>query len=560
MTTTQTSYPAATTQILSSGHKEIGRLMIGASTLVLLLALIAAGGAAFEATDLATFDLFQNGGQFRQIWSFAREALILGAIFPGFVGLGLYAVPLQVGANGLAFEKGATAGFWIWVAGLILLVVSYVFDGGPGGERLDFVLLWTMSAALMAVGLIWCLSSIAATLLAGRAQGMDLSDAPVSAWAFLVFAFSGSFVLGAFVAELVVSFIRVRSGHLPLGNTSELLTTMAPFVRSASALVLLVPVLGLASEVVAVHTDRPITDTRPAMVPIGFLGFLSVIGGSAYFTSIRLVENVYFHGLVAAGMVGCVASIWFYNFVKIAKSRKLSPALLGSSLSLKLALAASVLIAVDAIGTRISEIGIDPLSISTVDPDLIDGGLLEAEGLFAFGAVFPLVVGAGLVCLQAASLHWSVKIWGRHIKSSLVMMSVVFTAVGAVVWAIGQIASTVSIDTLELAVGAADNGGEWFAVLPVAGMVAMVVGSLVMISNIASLATSKVTGSAKPKWEGLTLEWATANPPVKENFVSPPVVSSAVPLTEDVFVSVSDNKGPELEAASDMPELEAGVS
>lgn len=558
MTTTKTSSPAATTQLLSSGHKEVGRLMVGASVLVTLIALVAAAAAGFEAIDLVAFDLFQNADQFRQIWSAAREVLILGAIFPGFVGLALYMVPLQVGANGLAFEKGATAGFWIWAVGLVLLVVSYVFDGGPAGERLDFVLLWTMAASLMAIGLIWALASVAATVIAGRAQGMDLSDVPVSVWSFLVFAFTASFVLGAFIAELVISYIRVRSGHLPIGNTFELLSTSAPFMRSASSLFLLVPVLGLVTEVIAVHTDRPVTDTRPVMVPIGFLGFLSVVGGSAYFTSIRLVENVFFHGLVLAAAFGCVGSVLFYNLVKILRSRKLSPITIGALTGLELSFAAAGLLAVDTIGTRISLIEINALSVSTVQTELIDTGILEAEGLYAFGAVFPLLVGAALVGIHAAALHWSVKIWGRHLKSSMVLGSNLLVGIGAAVWAVGQVAATLSLDSVELSVGAADNSGEWFAALPVIGLLAMGVGSLLTIVNVASLATSKVTGSAKPKWEGLTLEWATANPPIRENFSSPPVVSSAVPLTEEVFVAVEE--APEIESKSDIPELEAGVS
>ncbi len=558
MTTTKTSSPAATTQILSSGHKEVGRLMIGASVLVTLIALVAAAAAGFEAIDLASFDLFQNADQFRQIWSVAREVLILGAILPGFVGLALYMVPLQVGANGLAFEKGATAGFWTWAAGLVLLVISYVFDGGPAGERLDFVLLWTMAAGLMAIGLIWALASVAATVLAGRAQGMDLSDAPVSVWSFLVFAFSGSFVLGVFVAELAISYIRLRSGHLPIGNTFELLSISAPFLRSASSLFVLVPVLGLTTEVVAVHTGRPVVDTRPVMVPIGFLGFLAAVGGSAYFTTIRPVESVFFHGLVLAGALGCIGSVLFYNLVKIIKSKKFSSITMGAFAGLQLAFSAGVVLSVDTIGTRISEIEIEPLSVSTVQQDLINAGVLEAEGLYAFGPVFPLLVGAALISIHAAALHWSVKIWGRHLTSSMVLVSNLLTAVGAVAWAIGQLASTLLLDSIELSVGAADNSGEWFAALPVIGMVAMGVGSLLMIANVASLATSKVTGSAKPKWEGLTLEWATANPPVKENFPSLPVVSSAVPLTEEVFVSAPE--APEIESKSDMPELEAGVS
>ena len=50
---------------------------------------------------------------------------------PFLLGVAVAIVPLQVGARSLAFPRLAAAGFWAWLIGLVLVIVSLANNGGP---------------------------------------------------------------------------------------------------------------------------------------------------------------------------------------------------------------------------------------------------------------------------------------------------------------------------------------------------------------------------------------------------------------------------------------------
>ena len=62
-------------------------------------------------------------------------------------------VPLQVGARSLAFPRLAAAGFWAWLGGIVLIVISLADNGGPGGGNADMVDLFLGGLALVVIGL-----------------------------------------------------------------------------------------------------------------------------------------------------------------------------------------------------------------------------------------------------------------------------------------------------------------------------------------------------------------------------------------------------------------------
>ncbi|MEL6985411.1 MAG: cbb3-type cytochrome c oxidase subunit I, partial [Actinomycetota bacterium] len=130
-----TSEPSAVEGLLGTGdHKTIGRLFIGGGAVGLVAALVLGVVASWYANN---FDDLGAGAfdYLPQVWSMSRDLAVFGGLVPILVGLGVYLVPLQVGAPSLAFPRGAAAALWTWFLGADLLILAYIFNGGPGGGR-----------------------------------------------------------------------------------------------------------------------------------------------------------------------------------------------------------------------------------------------------------------------------------------------------------------------------------------------------------------------------------------------------------------------------------------
>lgn len=60
------------------------------------------------------------------------STMIYLVITPLALALGLYMVPLQVGAKGVAGPRFALAGLWLFVLGGVIMQTGWVTVGGPG--------------------------------------------------------------------------------------------------------------------------------------------------------------------------------------------------------------------------------------------------------------------------------------------------------------------------------------------------------------------------------------------------------------------------------------------
>ena len=114
-----------------------------------------------------------------------RVGLVFAVVLPLLAACVLF-VPLQVGARSIVFPRLASAGFWIWLGGLVLTTISLVANGGTGGSDADMVDLFIVGLGLMAIGLTASAGSVATTVLTTRAPGMTMRRVPPFTWSALV--------------------------------------------------------------------------------------------------------------------------------------------------------------------------------------------------------------------------------------------------------------------------------------------------------------------------------------------------------------------------------------
>ena len=138
--------------------------MVAAS--LVALAGTAVVGALLGAERIDGADSLFDADALPQLFVVFRVGLVYGALIPLLLGLAVAVVPLQVGARSLAFPRLAAAGFWAWLGGFVVVMVSLADNGGPGGGNAKMVDLFIAGHGLLVVGL-------AAPGRVGRRHGAD---------------------------------------------------------------------------------------------------------------------------------------------------------------------------------------------------------------------------------------------------------------------------------------------------------------------------------------------------------------------------------------------------
>ncbi len=522
--------PATTLDsVLATGdHKVIGRLWIGAGALFLLAALGLTVVAAVETLDLGGFTIVEDAGEYVQLWSFGREALLFAGIVPLLVGLATYLTPLQVGSSALAFPRGAAAAFWSWLVSTLIFIVAYIDNGGPAGGRLDGTVLWTLALAGMIGSIVWALLCVATTVLGARAPGMTADRVPVSTWSFTVFAVVGLFTLPVVMAQLVLAYIDTKYGYLPTSADRASLITIGNSFSLAPALYWVsVPVLGIAGDMIAVHAGKPIRFHRSVLAALGLLGIVSY-GSELLSFGGRGRPVAFDNGLLVAALLIAVlptlaALALIGESIKSGGFKPRTPMVAG--------LLAGVLtllgIVVGALGTIAPIVSF----IETITDQTINLSSAFTLNTTAYhDGLRALVLGAAIVVIIGAVHHWGHKIWGRNLSEAAGLLSVLAAALGTVLWGIGGIVNGFLEAPLVMVDADVDGSVETLNLLTVAGSGLLAVAAAVLLLNVLGAFAGR--GASTEPWRGLTLEWATASPPPLGNFAEMPIVNSASPLAD----------------------------
>lgn len=510
-------------------HKPVGRMFMGGGTLFLVASLVVAVVAAFESADGSGFQVVGDADEFAQVWSISRDLMIFGGLVPLLIGIGLYIVPLQIGAPSLAFARGASGAFWTWLLGSGLLVIAYLLNGGPGGGRRDFIVLWACALAMMIGAAVWAFVVLASTILGARTVGMTMDRVPFTTWGFFVFALLGLFSLPIVMAELLLVLLRVRYLHMPIDDSEALTAVMDGVSFAPSVYWLGIPGLGIAADVIGAHTGVPVRLRRSVMIALTAFGLLSFgqdLVGLGTARTIDFDNALLVLGLLAA-VVPVLAVLGMCGDSLRRGTFKPRSALLAALLSGLLMLA----------GALVSLLGlVEPIMgfLDELFPDSIDmTNSLVLNGTTFHEGIRALVVGAAVLAVIAAVHHWATKFWGRSLPEPMGMLSIFLAATGAAIWAFGEVAAGFADQPFYPTVAETDDSLQAFGFIATVGVALLAGAAAVLGANMASVALSrKPVGSSPEAWTGSTLEWATASPPPVGNFPAPPIVTSATPLED----------------------------
>ena len=189
-------------------HKSIGRRY-----LVTAFGFFLIGGvlAALMRLQLARPDnTFLGPDLYNQIFSTHGTTMMFLFAVPVMQGLGIYFVPLMVGARSVAFPRLVAFSYWMLLFGGIFLYVSFALNAGPDvgwfayaplteslytpSKRAD---VWAQLITFTEVASLAVAVSLITTALKLRTPGMTLNRIPIFVWAQVVTSFMVLFAMPA---------------------------------------------------------------------------------------------------------------------------------------------------------------------------------------------------------------------------------------------------------------------------------------------------------------------------------------------------------------------------
>ncbi len=244
-------------------------------------------------------------------------------------------IPLQLGARDMASGFLNMLSYWFFFLSSLLMLVSLFVESGPAmagwtiypplsalpqavsGSGLGMTL-WLFSMTIfIASSLIGSLNYIV-TVINLRTQGMSMTRMPLTIWAFFVTAILGvlSFpVLLSAALLLVMDRLAGTSFYLSdiivggemlanHGGSPLLYQHLFWFLGHPEVYIVLLPALGLSSEIIATNSRKPIFGYKAMIGSILAIGFLSFI--------------VWGHHMFVTGMNPFLGSVFVFTTLLIA--------------------------------------------------------------------------------------------------------------------------------------------------------------------------------------------------------------------------------------------------
>jgi cytochrome o ubiquinol oxidase subunit 1 len=510
--------------LVSTDSKLVGRSFIGTSALILIACTVI--GFLLGAERIDGDRSLLDAGSLTQLFAGYRVGMVYGVMVPLLLGVAVAIVPLQVGARSLAFPRLAAAGFWVWLGGIVLIVISLADNGGPGGGNADMVDLFLGGLALTVIGLSAAAGCVAATVLTTRAPGMRMSRVPLFSWSALVASIGLLLTLPVVLGVIVYLIVDHRYSRALFGGNTGVASWLGFALTQPTTYLFALPAIGLAAELVSVtfRTRQPMRGVMYAGLGLVGVAALSAVTQQANFT-VPWEGS----GINLEGFGDKISDLLPYAFFTLLP-------LLGAVIVMGIGLLAAKP-GPDRTRPRITAAFVFSFfGLGMVFVGMLGGALLPFVDLGLQGTVFEegafvyVAYGAVLGGLGALA-YWGPKWTGRLVPElpalGLALLGVLATILASLPYYIAGFADQPAVSDIY------DYDGP-SALWNLAVTVGHGLMALVVVAYLGLLARSARHGEPADDdpWDGQTVEWLTASPAPDANFVETPTVMSPEPALD----------------------------
>jgi cytochrome c oxidase subunit I len=460
-------------------------------------------------------DVAVSGAQYNTLFTMHALVMIFLWIIPMLAGFGNYLIPLMLGAKDMAFPWLNAFAFWLIPPAGILMLISFFVSPPEAGWTMypplsvqysgDGQTLAALGAHLLGISSILGAINFIVTILNMRPAGMSLWQMPLFCWSVLatsiIQVLATPFLAGA-LTLLLLDRMAGTTFFVPTGGGDPLLwQNIFWFYSHPAVYIMVLPAMGMLSEVLAVHARKPVFGYKLVALSsmgIGIVGFL--VWAHHMFTSIQPQLRIPF--MITSMIIAVPTGIKIFSW-------------LGTIWGGKIRFTPAMLFALGFLSMFVIG-GITGVTLAAIPFDVHVHDTYYVVAHFHF-----VLYGGSVFGIYAGIYHWWPKITGKEMNARLGHIHF---------WAtyIGFLASFMPMHIsgmLGMPRRVAVYLPEFQTLNTITSLGAFVLGLstfIIIIAAVQSLLAGKKT-TANP-WRALTLEWATTSPPPATNFINDPVV------------------------------------
>ena len=505
--------------ITTIDHKRIG-VLYGVSAFVLLI--IGGIEAMMMRMQLAQSEQgIISPEVYNQLFTMHGTTMIFLAIMPMSAAFFNFVIPLQIGARDVAFPRLNAFSYWTFLAGAIMLNISWFLGGAPNAGWFGYAPLtgvtqnpahgidfWILTLMILGIASLAAAFNFIVTIINMRAPGMTLMRMPLFTWMTLVTSF---LIILAFpvitVALIELMFDRTFGMNFFLvskGADPVLWQHLFWVFGHPEVYILILPAMGIISEVLPTFSRKPLFG-YPAVVLAGvIIGFMGWMVWSHHMFTVGLGPVVNSVFALTTMAIAIPTGIKIFNWV-------------GTMWKGSLEFKTPMLFAIGFVIMFV--IG----GISGIMHSVAASDAQQQDTYFIVAHLHYVLFGGSLLALVAGIYYWFPKITGRMFEERLGKLSFWTMFIGFNVAFFPQ--HFLGLDGMPRRIYTYDSAMGWdlWNAVSTAGAGILAISFLVFIYTIVTSWRKGEMAGGDP-WDARTLEWSIPSPPPEYNFVEIPVV------------------------------------
>ena len=470
---------------------------------------------------------FLSPDQYNQIFTVHGTTMMFLFAVPIMTALGIYLVPLMIGARDVAFPRLNLYGYFVYLIGGLFLYAGFFLNTGPDagwfayvplsgpayspGKRVD---VWAQMITFTELSALVGAIVVIGTAFKMRAPGMSLNRLPLFVWAQVVTSFM---IIFAMPAVMLASgtlasdrLIDTQFFNPAEGGDAILYQHLFWFFGHPEVYIIFIPALGFISPIIVAFARRKIFGYLVmvmSLISTGFIGF-GLWVHHMFATPIPQMGQSFF--TAASMMIAIPSGVQIFCWIAT---------LWGGKLNFKTPLLFVLgFFAIFILG------GLTGVMLASVPLDL-----QLHDTFFVVAHLHYVLIGGSVFPLFGAFYYWFPKWTGRMLSEwagrwNFALMFIGFNLVFFPMHQLGLNGMPRRVYTY-----LPETGWGTLNFIASIGAFILAAGVLVFIINVAWARRAGAVAGDNP-WAADSLEWATTSPPLNYNFHNLPFVQGRYPL------------------------------